>query len=1217
MAPEAAYNELAPTFQVLIDGAPAPLDLAANVIGLRVSEELTRPSRFALQVGDVGRVWTRSNRFKTGKEIELKLGFVGKLESMIKAEIHSWEVDLAVEGPARLKVEGYDRLHRFTRGPRTRTFLKQTDAQIVRKIAQEHGLSADVDDPGVVHPFVLQHNVADFDFLVQRAALCGYRLGVQAKKLLFKKPGVSAGPVVTLTWGENIGRIAHEVNSFDQVPKLVVQAWDPLGKKLLSASAKQGDELSKMGGKTVGSKLSKERFGQYERVVLSAATSVKELEAEGRSEFNRRAGDFVQIEVRVDGNTKIRAGTVVEIAKAGKRLDGAYYVTAVEHIFYTDSGYATEFRARRFAMEKGSGAAKNVVPKAPLVDAVSGATKAVNAAKNAVDKARDGFKAAKAAVEKARKAIEDAQKAVNSALEAVKAAKAAVESAIGGLKAVAQGLLAEANAQLAAARKALVEAKGALLKVADAIGASPEFKRELEAAFGAADKAVALAQKGLAAADDLVDAGAKLLEKVAGGKLSLEELRAAVEAFESAVESAEQAFQAAQEGLAKAKEAIGKAEAKDVAGAKAATGELDAKSAEVGAHAGEATKAGGAAVAGSGAARGADAAVADDADAASVSDSDGASRRAAAAGDDTPAAASDEDEGALAGSGGEAAVEDPAQGERPRDGAVDSLAGDEVGGGSNPDGEGSIAAGAISGEARDVGAGADAVARANDGAGLAAKLPDLPGAGAAAGAANAADAAASAAGAVAQGAGAISGGDAANAAGAAGAVVAEAGAGVKLPEANRAGTVPVDVPLGQQATAGAGSAASAAGARVDAAAEGAGIIAAKVAVGAGVVAAGAGIAAAVASASAAQAAAEDANVDWGMAPRDAGSELDAAKQAGSGAGSGAATGNRPDLDLDLPEAGSRTAAVASTSPDLDLDLDLENAPKPPPPEDVLSIPSSGVKLTPEKPEAGSVLPAGAAREVLKTAVRAAAQTARAGDGVKGFSDRVAGSVVRDVQSEVAQLGREVTQAPDTLRSEARGEAMEGTGVREWSADAAQLRRGVEGAPDQALGDVRGQALGDTGLRDAQGDVLGAVRDARNAPDLVRNAARSEVMEQSGLRGLQSDAAGVERAVTGAPQDAASLARGEALEASGLREAQSGLSEARRDVDAVVNAPANEAYELRSEQRQLEARVERIKDGDLDEIERTANQASDELSLDDATDDVLPIPDGKKGPGSVS
>src|SRR5204862_379256 len=83
--------------------------------------------------------------------------------------------------------------------------------------------------------------------------------------------------------------------------------------------------------------------------VLTVATGEKSLlEAVAKAEYNRRAGTFVHAEGRVTGDPAIRAGSVVEVEKAGKRVDGQYYVVSTDHLFFVDTGYATEFRGKRW-----------------------------------------------------------------------------------------------------------------------------------------------------------------------------------------------------------------------------------------------------------------------------------------------------------------------------------------------------------------------------------------------------------------------------------------------------------------------------------------------------------------------------------------------------------------------------------------------------------------------------------------------------------------------------------------------------------------------------------------------------------------------------------------------------------------------------------------------------------------------------------------------------
>src|SRR5437660_11978721 len=102
------------------------------------------------------------------------------------------------------------------------------------------------------------------------------------------------------------------------------------------------------------------------------------------SEYNMPAGVFVPAEPRVTGHPAMRAGSVVEVDKAGKRVDGQYYVVSTDHIFFVDTGYATEFRAKRYTIKKGAAPASSVGKFAQaLQDAAKKATEIADKIKDA------------------------------------------------------------------------------------------------------------------------------------------------------------------------------------------------------------------------------------------------------------------------------------------------------------------------------------------------------------------------------------------------------------------------------------------------------------------------------------------------------------------------------------------------------------------------------------------------------------------------------------------------------------------------------------------------------------------------------------------------------------------------------------------------------------------------------------------------------------------
>src|SRR5256712_10809623 len=256
------------------------------------------------------------------------LGGHGVLKGVCKGEVSRLEAVVSPDGQSRLVVAGIDKGHAFDRGTVTKTYKNVKDSDLATQIAQRCGLSADVDDSVVVHDFVIQNNLSDYDFLMQRAALAGFRVYVDDRKLLFKKPKLGDPPAAKLVWRENIGRLIQEVNTFDQVSKITTSGWDPKNAREMTGPGKTGDEYGKQGGTVTGAQLVKQMFGDIEQVVTLATGEKSLLEAAAKMPCNPRAGAFVHAEARVTGDPAHRAGCAVEGEKAGKRGDGQDHVAS-------------------------------------------------------------------------------------------------------------------------------------------------------------------------------------------------------------------------------------------------------------------------------------------------------------------------------------------------------------------------------------------------------------------------------------------------------------------------------------------------------------------------------------------------------------------------------------------------------------------------------------------------------------------------------------------------------------------------------------------------------------------------------------------------------------------------------------------------------------------------------------------------------------------------
>jgi phage protein D len=355
MASPKPDNPLVPDFSVTIDGSPLPAHAVTHVAGVDVDESVDMPGMFTLELASSDNQqrktsWIDDQKlFGIGNVVEIKLGYVDDLETLLIAEIAAVEPTFVSNRPPSMTVRGFDRLHRLARGRKTRTFLKQKDSEIASQIAQEANLTAQVEDSAIVHDYVFQHNQSDLEFLRMRANRINYEVLVEDKKLIFRKVANAQSAVLTLTMDEDLLEFKAYLSSSAQVSEVSVRAWSPKDKRELVGKAKTGDEVSTMGGQKSGAALVEGAFGQAVYAISEPVATQAEADELAKARLNQLVLELVSAEGICWGRTDLRAGKVIKIEGVGTRFSGDYYVTAAVHRYSTELGYITDFRAGRNA----------------------------------------------------------------------------------------------------------------------------------------------------------------------------------------------------------------------------------------------------------------------------------------------------------------------------------------------------------------------------------------------------------------------------------------------------------------------------------------------------------------------------------------------------------------------------------------------------------------------------------------------------------------------------------------------------------------------------------------------------------------------------------------------------------------------------------------------------------------------------------------------------
>ncbi len=341
-----------PDLAVRVNGLPLSTAAMADLRSVTVQEDLAVLSMFTLELHNWDDAlmqvsWSDSSQFAIGNEVEISLGYAGDLHKVMLAEITSLEPAFTAGQPPLLTVRGYDHRHRLARGRKTRTFLHMKESQIAEQIAREAGLRSQIDPTALTLDYVFQSNQSDWDFLRHRASLIGYEIFVRDKVLYFRSPQIMDPPADKLSLGEDITDFSPRLSSLSQSSTVTVRFWDVKQKKAVAATVRSGSGL---GGPEPGYSVARKAFGASTMaIVRESARTLPEADPIAQGQFSTGSLAYIEGEVVAYGQPQLHAGTVVEIAGAGQKFSGRYYVTSVTHTMTGDHGYQTSLTVQRNA----------------------------------------------------------------------------------------------------------------------------------------------------------------------------------------------------------------------------------------------------------------------------------------------------------------------------------------------------------------------------------------------------------------------------------------------------------------------------------------------------------------------------------------------------------------------------------------------------------------------------------------------------------------------------------------------------------------------------------------------------------------------------------------------------------------------------------------------------------------------------------------------------
>ncbi|QEC77995.1 type VI secretion system tip protein VgrG [Mucilaginibacter ginsenosidivorax] len=266
--------------------------------------------------------------YKPGNTVEIQLGYHGQTDTVFKGIIVKHAIKAKQNGASLLTIEAKDRAITLTANRNSAYYINQKDSNVITTLAGS--LDTDIDDTGVTQPQLVQFDATNWDFILTRAEANGMLVLADDGKLVVKKPTTSGSPVLTATYGQSIFEFEAEMDARRQFSSVSSISWDYTQQQLEksgpgSTSFIDNGNIQVSDIATVlNAQVQLNHPGHLTQQQLQNWSDSYEL----RNHLSKNVG-----RVRIQGNAKVKPGTMITLAGVGDRFNGNVFVSGIMHIF--------------------------------------------------------------------------------------------------------------------------------------------------------------------------------------------------------------------------------------------------------------------------------------------------------------------------------------------------------------------------------------------------------------------------------------------------------------------------------------------------------------------------------------------------------------------------------------------------------------------------------------------------------------------------------------------------------------------------------------------------------------------------------------------------------------------------------------------------------------------------------------------------------------------
>jgi len=268
--------------------------------------------------------------FKPGAQIEIRAGYANQDDVVFSGIVVRHGYKITGNNYSRLIVECRDKACKLTLGRKNANYVDQSDSAIISSLISDAGLTPDVDSTSVTHKELVQYYCSDWDFLLARAELFGLLVRVAAGTVSVKAPELSAAPVLSLTWGDNLFELHADIDARSQWKAVQAQGWDPAQQALLQGASATPPTLNRQGDLDSASLAA---VASPDKLLLQSPASSDSALLDSWAKAVQLKAGLARVRGRMSfqGSAAALPGSLITLAGVGSRFNGDVFVSAVQH----------------------------------------------------------------------------------------------------------------------------------------------------------------------------------------------------------------------------------------------------------------------------------------------------------------------------------------------------------------------------------------------------------------------------------------------------------------------------------------------------------------------------------------------------------------------------------------------------------------------------------------------------------------------------------------------------------------------------------------------------------------------------------------------------------------------------------------------------------------------------------------------------------------------